>query len=109
VLKKLRALFRLRAWFRDAQLQGGGLIVLLGAFQIWLGTDDGMGVIEWIAALINLMASTLNGVAMMLTGLVLMLLRAWTEWSLAEKAAGVDQDPAAVASVEAVVNAATNK
>lgn len=102
MLKKLKLLLSLRAWIRSGQLKAGGLLGILGAIQVWLGTDDGMGIIEWVSVAIGLMGSTVIGVFTSAIGLVMLILRAKTEWSLAEKVAEVDKDPAKVAAVEKI-------
>jgi hypothetical protein len=99
MLKNLRMLLKFRSWWRSWQLKGGGLITGLGALQMWLGSDDGRGILEMLATLLNLMATTVSGGVTSLIGLLLIVLRAKTEWSLAEKVANVDKDPAKVAAV----------
>lgn len=104
MLKNLRLLFKLRSWIRSGQLKAGGLVTVLGGLQVWLGSDDGRGVLEMLATLLNLMATTVTGGITSLIGLALIVLRARTEWSLAEKVADVDKDPAKVAAISEVVN-----
>lgn len=104
MLKKLRMLLKARAWLRSLQLQGGGVLGILGGIQVWLASDDGRGVLEFLATLLNLMTGTVMGFFTSAVGLALILMRAKTEWSLAEKVAKVDKDPEKVAAISEVVN-----
>jgi len=91
MLKKLRALMKLRAWLKSDTLKAGGFIGALGAAQTFLQSDDGAGWIDWAANIIGLTSGTASGLALGGVGLVMLVLRAKTEWGLDEKIAGKDK------------------
>lgn len=85
MLKKLRYLFKIRSWLKSNTLQGGGIVGLLGAAEVFLRGEDGMGVIALIAQTASLSYETTSGLLLGIVGLAMLGLRAKTERSLAEK------------------------
>jgi hypothetical protein len=93
MLKELKMLLSLRAWWRSTSLKAGGVAGILGALQVYLSTSDGTDLVALVAGFLHVMPATLGGVIMAIVGLAIWILRAKSEWSLSEKAAGVDQLP----------------
>lgn len=85
MFKNLKMLLKLRSWIKSDTLKAGGLVGLLGAAQVFFTTGDGMQILDLIATFVGLMTGTLSGIVLGLIGLIMIVLRAKTEWSLAEK------------------------
>jgi hypothetical protein len=93
MLAKLKMLLSIRAWLKSGGLQAGGAVTVLGAVQTWLSTKDGTDVLAAAAGMAHLTAPTLNGLVLGVIGIGMLILRAKSEWSLAEKVAGADKVP----------------
>lgn len=91
MLKELKMLFSLRAWWKSTALKAGGIVGVLGAIQTYLGTQDGADLMAMAAGFLHLAPTTLGGIFTMLIGLLIWILRAKSEWSLTELAAGKDE------------------
>lgn len=85
MFKNLKMLLKLRSWLKSDTLKVGGLVGVLGAIQTFIGTDDGMKVLDLAAGFVGLSTGTLTGGLLGIIGLAMIGLRAKTEWSLGEK------------------------
>lgn len=93
MLKELKMLLSLRAWWKSTALKAGGIVGILGAVQTYLGTSDGTDLMLMLAGFLHVMPATLGGIFTMGIGLLIWLLRAKTEWSLTELSTGADKAP----------------